>query len=100
MRKMFLQFGATALVFAPLVVPTSAQAQSASEQVDICEALVDAGSYESLGDCVSEMRTSPLGFCKFLKEIDVYPVFLFDPSINDFVEVGSQGQCVSLIRSF
>ena len=53
-----------------------------------------------MGQCVSEMRTSPVLFCQFLKDIDVYPIFLYDPSINDFVTVGNQGQRVSLIRSF
>jgi len=101
MRKMLLQLGAVALVLVPPVtLPTIAQAQNASGQVDICETLVETGSYESVGECISEMRTSPLGFCKFLKDIDVYPVFLFDPTINDFVEVANQGQCVSLIRQF
>ena len=101
MRRMLLQFGAVALVFAPPVaLPTMAHAQSASGQVDVCETLVDDGSYASLGDCMSEMRTSPLDFCKFLKDIEIYPIFLYDPSINDFVEVANQGQCVSLIRQF
>ena len=51
-----------------------------------------------MGQCVSEMRTSPVMFCHFLKDIDVYPIFLFDPSSNDFVTVENHGQCVSLIR--
>ena len=101
MRRMLLQFGAVALVFTPPVaLPTMAHAQSASGQVYVCETLVADGTYGSVGECMSEMRTSPLGFCKFLKDIDIYPIFLYDPSTNDFVEVANHGQCVSLIRQF
>jgi hypothetical protein len=98
MRKMLLPIGAVSLAFTPVSFPTIAQAQSASGEVETCQALVDSDAYDSLGQCVSEMRTSPLGFCKFLKDLDIYPVFFFDESINDFVEIGSQGQCVSFIR--
>ena len=100
MRKMLLLPGAIALASTPVTLPTAAKAQSASPSVDICEELVDGGSYGSVGECVSEARTSPLRFCQFLKDIDVYPVFFYDPSINDFVIVENQGQCISLIRHF
>ena len=93
MRRMLLQFGAVALVFAPPVaLPTVAQAQSASGQVDICETLVESGSYESVGECVSEMRTSPLDFCKFLKDIEIWETgirILFPNRSNR----ASRGQC-------
>ena len=100
MRKLILLVGVMSLAATPVAIPTVASAQSASDQVDACEALVDEGAYESLGECVSEARTSPLGFCKFLKDFDIYPIFLYDESINDFVEIANQGDCVSTIRKF
>jgi len=102
MRNMLLLTGVGALAFTPVTVPTAAHAhaQGANGQVEVCESLVDSGSYASIGECVSEMRTSPVRFCQFLKSIDIYPIFLYDPSINDFVAVENEGQCVSLIRQF
>ena len=100
MRRMLPVIGAVSLALGPATVPTAAHAQSAAPVVESCQTLVDGGAYDSVGQCVSEMRTSPLGFCKFLKDLGIYPIFLYDESINDFVEVANQGQCVATIRGF
>ena len=100
MSKLLPPIMAVAFALTPVSLPMAAHAQGASGALESCEALVDEGAYDSVGQCVSEMRTSPVIFCQFLKDIDVYPIFLYDPSINDFVSVENQGHCVSLIRSF
>lgn len=100
MSKMLPLTMAVAFALTPVSLPRAAHAQSASAAMESCQALVDEGAYDSVGQCVSEMRTSPVLFCQFLKDIHVYPIFLYDPWINNFVTVGNQGQCVSLIRSF
>lgn len=82
--------------------PASAVANNAAAETvgGLCQDLVDQGAYDSVGQCASEIRTGPVRFCQFLKNLDIFPIYLYDPSINDFRSVSDQGQCVSLIRQF
>lgn len=94
MKKVICTLASAALVGSAMVVTpmsaVSAQTDGASDLVELCKELGEAAGFESVGECVSVVRTKgPIGFCQFLKEIDFLQAFGWR----------NQGECVTHFRS-
>ena len=97
MKKLFLIFGAASLAVAtPVIVPTPAQAQGATDDLALCRDLIISEFPESnLGRCIGFNRTSEEGFHTFYCQ----SYRLLDP-INFDDEFETFGDCVKAEHSF
>jgi hypothetical protein len=97
MKKLLLTISALSLASTPIAFSTTAQAQSANDEIEtFCKPVTEAGGFGSVGECARLVRTAPLRFCQFLKEIDIYPITLVTDTGEQVVK--NQGQCISFIR--
>lgn len=80
---------------AAVVVPTSTvAAQGASPAVEVCKGNFETFGFDSVGDCVSAIRSGPPKTCKFIDELGLFPLTLGDGTV-----LKNRGQCVAYIRS-
>lgn len=96
MKKLLLSLGAFSLaVAAPVVLPTAASAEPATDIVEFCKAYVEANGSDpwNQGECVQVFRSDPNAFaavlCGYLRETDQLSSYGFK----------NQGDCVSYVRS-
>lgn len=96
MRKLLLSLGAFSLVFAaPVVLPTAASAEPATDIVEFCKAYVEDNGSDpwNEGECVQVFRSNPNAFaavvCGYLRETDQL----------SFVGAKNQGECVGIVNS-
>lgn len=84
--KKFVSFAAAAALALSVnvgAISTAAAEDGRSDYVDLCKFLVEAGIYDTVGACMSDVNTVPVDFCK---------------AYYDFFGFKNVGQCVSYIR--
>jgi hypothetical protein len=98
MKKSLLSLSALALAFtSSMAIPSAAQAKHATgpEAVQMCEAIIDIFTTESLGHCVAFFRAAPESFagrdCGVLERQGAFD--------GDGAMFSNQGECVTFIRS-
>lgn len=96
MKKTVSVFASFALAFsAAVAVPTStASAQGASPVAEFCQDNFELIGFDSVGDCVSTIRTSAVRTCKFIDELGLFPLDLGNGTV-----LKNRGSCVAYIRS-
>jgi len=97
MKKLLLSLGAFSLAFAaPVVLPTAASAEPATDIVEFCKDYVETYGSDPFnqGECVQAFRSDPNAFaaviCGALKDLD----YLSDWGFKN------QGECVVYFRSW
>lgn len=96
MKKLLLSLGAFSLAFAaPVVLPTAASAEPATDIVEFCKAYVETYGSDpwNVGECVQVFQSDPNAFaaivCGYLKDADYLSYWDFK----------NQGECVVYVRS-
>lgn len=96
MKKLLLSLGAFSLAFAaPVVLPTAASAEPATDVVEFCKAYVEAYGSDpwNEGECVQVFRSDPNAFAAVLCG------YLRDSDQLSFVGARNQGECVGIINN-
>jgi hypothetical protein len=99
MRRLLLGTAAISLAAIPVSLPTIAIAQSASDLPDLCQDFVEneGSAFETVGDCVSQVRGLPVDRCQNIKLYLGFPALVPDEN-GEGVLVLNQGDCISHFR--
>ena len=98
MKKLLLSVGLVSLAVSPVAVPRAANAQSAKDVAELCQMLAgNGGAYDTVGECVGEIRGLPVDRCQFFKLYLGFPQMV-EGDDGEPVLVANQGECISHFR--